>query len=693
MDIEKGSIYNLLNGQCQYIIPVYQRKYSWQANVQCARLWKDIVEMEKKKKKHHFVGSIVSIAEKKSVMGVQKQLIIDGQQRMTTLSILMVALRDFLKEQGAGEEVDNNITNMVLKNPSRKGDDAYKMLLTDTDRDIMIKLVDGVKIKEDEESLIYTNYLYFKQKVAEGTLTPDEIYESISKLDIVGIILDKDQGDEPQLIFESLNSTGMALSKSDLIRNFILMGLDNDTQKGIYNNYWKPFENYFPQQVQGDEDRMDKFFRDYLTVKLRQTVKFESIYEEFKNYAGNYELSTSEELAEDVMIYGDLYTNIMAEKKLPPSHQLLAPIFEEIRSLRMEVAYPFLIKVYRDFVDGVISVEDTAEIMRLTISYVVRRAICEIPTNSMNKTFATMQNNIRAGDYLNSIKAAFFFADTYKRFPNDEEFKAALCERNMYSIRISKYFLVKLENEGNKEPIPYVGYTTEHILPQNKNMRDEWKAALGENYAEIQANYLNTLGNLTLTRYNSEMGDKPFTEKLEVYKESAMHHLNKYVVQQTTWNESAIVERGKILSDCACEVWGAPKLDEETLKKYEPKEETVKQSYDINHYDFGNLFVKMLYDKLYEAIVKLEPQTKVEYKKLYIAFKLKTNFVDVVVQKSRLRLAVNLDFDEVYDPMGICQDVTDLGRWGNGDVEIGFDSLSMLDSVMEIVKQSIQKQK
>ena len=146
----------------------------------------------------------------------------------------------------------------------------------------------------------------------------------------------------------------------------------------------------------------------------------------------------------------------------------------------MEVAYPFLIKVYRDFVDGVISVEDTAEIMRLTISYVVRRAICEIPTNSMNKTFATMQNNIRAGDYLNSIKAAFYFADTYKRFPNDEEFKAALCERNMYSIRISKYFLVKLENEGNKEPIPYVGYTTEHILPQNKNMRDEWKAAAAD---------------------------------------------------------------------------------------------------------------------------------------------------------------------------------------------------------------------
>ncbi len=694
MDIEKGSIYNLLNGQCQYIIPVYQRKYSWQADVQCARLWKDIVEMEKKKKKHHFVGSIVSIAEKKSVMGIQKQLIIDGQQRMTTLSILMVALRDYLKEQGAGDDVDNNITNMVLKNPSRKGDDAYKMLLTDTDRDIMIKLVDGIKIKEDEDSLIYVNYLYFKQKVADGVLTPDEIYESISKLDIVGIILDKDQGDEPQLIFESLNSTGMALSKSDLIRNFILMGLDNDAQKRIYNNYWKPLEGFFPQQVQGEENRMDKFFRDYLTVKLGRNVKFDNIYEEFKDYAGNSELSTSEELAEDVMIFGDLYTNITTDRKtLPVNHQPLLPIFEEIRSLRMEVAYPFLIKVYRDFVDGLITIEETVEIMRLTIAYIVRRAICEIPTNSMNKTFATMKNSIQVDDYLNSVKAAFFFAETYKRFPNDEEFKAALLERNMYTIRISKYFYVKLENEDNKEPIPYVGYTTEHILPQNKNMRDEWKVALGENYAEIQAKYLNTLGNLTLTRYNSEMGDKPFSEKLEIYKESAMHNLNKYVVQQTTWNEGTIVERAKQLSARACDVWKAPILDHETIEKYKPKEETIKQSYGIEHYDFTNLYVKMLYEKLLDAIMQLEPKATIEYKKLYIAFKFRTNFVDVVVQKSRLRLSVNLDFDEVYDPSGICRDVSDLGRWGNGDVEIGFDSLSMLDSVMEIIKQAIDKQR
>ena len=624
-------------------------------------------------------------------MGVQKRLIIDGQQRMTTLSILMIALRDYLVEQGAGEEVEENI-NMVLKNPSRKGDDAYKMLLTDTDRDIMIKLVDKLPIGENEDSKIYTNYLYFKQKVAEGILTPDEVYESISKLDIVGIVLDRAQGDDPQLIFESLNSTGMDLSKSDLIRNYILMGLDNDEQKSIYNNYWKPFEKNFP--TQDGTDRMDRFFRDYLTMKKGVFIKFDTIYDVFKDFAENSEFSKQEELAEDIMTYGDLYTNITSEdKKLPLSQQALKPIFKEIRILRMEVVYPFLLKVYHDFSKGMITLDEFVRILKLTIAYVVRRTVCEIPTNSMNKTFTTLKNEIHPDDYLNSVEAAFFYLDTYKRFPDDKEFKECLCKRNMYSIRISNYMYVKMENEGNKETIPYEGYTIEHILPQNKNMRKEWKDALGENYEEIQAQYINNLGNLTLTKYNSEMGDKPFSEKLEVYKESAMHMLNKYVVQQTTWNKETIEERASKLAECACKAWEYPSMSEDIKAKYQKTEEPAQKGYDLSQYDFSNGLVEILYQKLHETILQVEPKAKVEYKKLYIAYKLKTNFVDIVVQKSRLRLAINLDFDEVYDPSGICRDVTDLGRWGNGDVEIGFDSLSMLDSVMEIIKQAIEKQK
>lgn len=484
----------------------------------------------------------------------------------------------------------------------------------------------------------------------------------------------------------------MDLSKSDLIRNYILMGLDNDEQKSIYNNYWKPFEKNFP--TQDGTDRMDRFFRDYLTMKKGVFIKFDTIYDVFKDYAENSEFSKQEELAEDIMIYGDLYTNITSEdKKLPLSQQALKPIFKEIRILRMEVVYPFLLKVYHDYSKGMINLDEFVRILNLTIAYVVRRTVCEIPTNSMSKTFTTLKNEIRPDDYLNSVEAAFFYLDTYKRFPDDKEFKECLCKRNMYSIRISNYMYVKMENEGNKETIPYEGYTIEHILPQNKNMRKEWKDALGENYEEIQAQYINNLGNLTLTKYNSEMGDKPFSEKLEVYKESAMHMLNKYVVQQTTWNKETIEERASKLAECACKAWGYPSISEDIKAKYQKTEETIQKAYDLSQYDFSNGLVEILYQKLHEAILQVEPKAKVEYKKLYIAYKLKTNFVDIVVQKSRLRLSINLDFDEVYDPSSICRDVTDLGRWGNGDVEIGFESLSMLDSVIEIIKQAIEKQK
>lgn len=692
MDIDKGSIYKLLNGQSQYVIPVYQRKYSWNADEQCARLWKDIVNMVKQKKQHHFVGSIVNVAETNSPMGLNKYLIIDGQQRMTTLSLLMIALRDYLIATGKDADADTSITNMILKNPNRKGEQAYKMLLTDTDRDVMIKLIDKFPIKENEDSKIYQNYLYFKDRVAEGVLTPQEIYESIAKLLIVSITLDKSQGDEPQLIFESLNSTGMDLSKSDLIRNFILMGLDNDEQISLYKNYWKPLEDFFPSE--GRSDKMDRFFRDYLVMKKStKEIKFGLIYEEIKEFASNSEFATSLELAEDLYKYGDLYTNIINDdKKLPAGETVLKPIFDEMRGLRMELTYPFLMRVYMDMRKGLLTVNDFIEILKIAISYVVRRSVCEIPANSFNKTFANMGKDINPDDYLNSVKAAFLLLDSYKRFPRNEEFTAALKERNMYKIRISKYIYVKLENYGNKEPITSTGYTIEHILPQNENMRDEWKVALGENYKEIQEKYINSLGNLTLTRYNSEMGDKPFNEKVEVYKESAMHNLNKYVSQQNTWNKETIEERTKQLAECSCKVWDIPYLSEEILNQYNPKDERPKQIFDINHYNFDNEFVKMLYDKLDEAIKEIAPKSKVEYKKMYIAYKLKTNFVDVVVQKSRLRLSVNLDFDEVYDPYNICRDVTDLGRWGNGDVEIGFDSLDMLDKIMEIIEQAIEKQ-
>ena len=695
MDVEKGNIFALLNRQNQYIIPVYQRKYSWRKEDQCARLWRDIVAMEQEDNKQHFVGSIVSVAIKSSLMGIQKCLIIDGQQRMTTLSLLMIALRDYLLENNYPDK----ITGFVLKNNKEyTGDEAYKLLLTEEDRAVMTNLIERRPLSaEDTESRIYQNYLYFKDRVASKVLTPDQIFESISRLTIVGIVLNNEQGDDPQLIFESLNSTGLDLSKSDLIRNYLLMGIDQEKQDKIYHNYWHPFEKQFIDKEEDERsDRMDRFFRDYLTMKKGSFVKFDGIYEAFKEYAiQKQDFDTIEELAEDIRTFGDLYTNIVSEQKqLPEEQAILQPLWAEIRSLRMEVAYPFLMRVYNDYQVGRITIEELAGIIRLTIAYVVRRAVCEIPTNSLNKTFATLKNNINYDDYFTSVKAAFYFLDSYKCFPDDSKFSADLSSRNMYSMRICKYILTKLENFQNKEPIQSANYTIEHILPQNKNMRPEWQKALGENYAEIHAKLVDTLGNLTLTCYNSEMSDRSFEDKKKVYRESAMHSLNKYVTEQDTWNQDRILARVDILAKEACNVWACPVLTAEEFEKYSPKEEqtATQQTYDISVYEF-NANTRMLYDRLLEAVMEVEPNTRVEYKKLYIAHKLRTNFLDVVVQNKRLRLAVNLDYDEVFDPKGICRDVTGLGRWGNGDVEIAYESVDKIPDILDIIKQAINKQK
>lgn len=689
MDPKKGSIYELLNGNTQFIVPVYQRKYSWLKDKQCSRLWKDIVEMEKSGKRQHFVGSIVNIAESKSPMGIQKYLIIDGQQRMTTLTILMIALRDHLKEN-PDEDVDpDTLTTMLLKNIGQKGDNRYKMMLTESDKDILIKLIDQSPISDTEDSNIYLNYLYFKQQIANSELAPQQIYESIAKLQIISITLDREDGDDPQLIFESLNSTGMDLSQSDLIRNFILMGISNDEQIDIYNNYWSPVEKTFPSETRSAD--LDTFFRHYLMMKTGHFVMKEEIYDEYKVYHNNAEFDNTKDFANDILQFGKCYTEITLADSIHPD---LNVIFSDINKLKMDVQMPFLMYVYNDFKNDRITKDELACILRMTEAYIVRRSICEIPTNSLNKTFITMRKSIDMKDYLNSLKMAFIKLDSYKEFPDNAKFAQAFKEKNVYKMRIANYLLVKLENHDNKEPISYEGFTIEHIMPQNQDLSEEWKTALGENWEEVHNTLLHRLGNLTLTKYNSEMSDKPFSEKIPVFEKSATHTLNQYVIKQSSWNGEKIEERTKNLITLALDVWKYPEVSEETVAKYSLEPEEASSKYSLDTYDLyvNDALTRMFFDKLNDAILALNPGIKREFKKLYIAYKYKTNVVDIIPQKAKLRLAVNMDFDEVNDPSGICKDVTNLGRWGNGDVEIGFDSLGKLDAVIDIIKQSLSKQ-
>ena len=686
MDARKGNIYEILNGNRQFLIPVYQRFYSWDID-QCKRLWNDIVEMQRKGKAGHFVGSIVNIAEQAMPTGVQKYMIIDGQQRMTTLTLLLLALRDYAIKNPSDTTINaRRIDNMLLKNEYESGDERYKLLLTETDRDILISLVEEKPISESIRSRLIENYNYFANKLADKEIQPAEVYESIGKLQIVNITLDR-AVDDAQAIFESLNSTGKELSESDLIRNYVLMGLEPSEQTYVYEHLWRPMEQLFIYETQGTV--MDAFFRHYLTMKLSRIPKQGRVYEEFKLYHLNCEFGTIRELCQDLLEYAKYYTNIVFKRN---SDTDLKKLYEDIIDLKMEVSYPFLLKIHHDCMEGLITSDELKEILRLCISYVLRRAICEIPTNSMNKTFATLKNYIRPDDYLNSVKAFFVMQDTYKEFPDNDKFEGAFENRDIYNMRARNYILSRLENFDNKAPIIIENYTIEHIMPQNKNLSLEWQADLGAEWQDVQKKYLHTIGNLTLTAYNSEMSDRPFLEKMDMaggFKESALR-LNKYVILQNKWNQKHIQERAKELAKKAESIWPYPTLTVAELAPYKVEEKAV-QKYSLETYDV-NVFTRILFESLDKRIMNLSPAVKKEYKKLYVAYKLDTNFVDIVFQKQRLRISINMKFSEINDPNGICKDITGMGRWGNGDVELFMEHQDELDQIMEIVKQSFDAQ-
>ena len=686
MDARKGNIYEILNGNKQFLIPVYQRYYSWDIE-QCKRLWNDIVEMQKKGKAGHFVGSIVNIAEQAMPTGVQKYMIIDGQQRMTTLSLLLLALRDYAIKNPEDTTINaRRIDNMLLKNEYESGDERYKLLLTETDRDILMRLVEEKPIPDDTRSKLLDNYKFFAGKIADKELQPAEVYESIGKLQIVNITLDRSV-DDAQAIFESLNSTGKELSESDLIRNYVLMGLEPTEQTYVYERLWRPMELLFVYETQ--DSVMDRFFRDYLTMKITRIPKQDRVYEEFKLYHLNCEFSTIRELCQDLLTYAKYYTDMVFKRSSNPA---LKSLYEDINDLRMEVSYPFLLKVHNDYAEGIISEDDLKLIIRLCISYVFRRSICDIPTNSLNKTFATLKNEIKPDDYVNSIKAFFVMRNDYKEFPDDDKFAAAFVSRDIYTMRSRNFILSHLENYGNKAPIIIENYTIEHIMPQNSSLSPEWQQMLGAKWREVQKTYLHTIGNLTLTAYNSEMSDHPFMVKMDMeggFKESALR-LNAYVVKLNEWNEQTIKERAALLADKAKQIWAYPDMTAAELAPYQTVEKPAER-YSLETYD-TNVFTKTLFEVLDRRIQNLSPDVKREFKKLYVAYKLDTNFVDIVFQKQRLRISVNMKFSEVIDPNGICRDITGIGRWGNGDVELYMEHTSDVDQIMEIVEQSYRLQ-
>lgn len=558
----------LLNTSRQFIVPIFQRNYSWQKN-QYEQLWFDILRASKfKEKQNHFIGSIVYIDMGTPAGRPQQLLLIDGQQRLTTISILLCAIKDYVQKFNLETKLINlaKIKNQFLYNSDEIDEDKYKLLLNVQDKETYIKLIDNTIFTVNKPATnIIKCYEFFYERIEDfikqdGQI--DEIYAGIFKLSLVSISLDKDS-DNPQMIFESMNSTGKDLSQTDLLRNYLLMDLTPEKQTRLYKTYWKPMEELFGEDIyKNDVNKFDYFIRDFLTLKsdTGYICKINNVYENFKRY---YLDNNCEKFAvlRDLFTYAKYYACI---DLLQEKDDELKLYWQEFKKLDSHVVYPFLLKLYDDYSRQILIKEDFKKILQVVISYLWRRAICEIPTNSLSKTFATLYQAVDKDDYVNSVIKAFVFKSSYKRFPSDYEVREKLQTKDIYHFRLRKYLLEALENYYHKEPIDLntANYTIEHIMPQNIEHNLSWQQMLGEDWQEVHSLYLHSLGNLTITGYNAEMSNKSFVEK--VNGESGFKHshlkLNESIAQSDVWNKKAIQRRTNILTDIILKIWKYPEF-------------------------------------------------------------------------------------------------------------------------------------
>ena len=694
MKAVEANFLKFIQNRNQFIIPIYQRTYSWTID-QCEQLWNDIVRVATHNEvPAHFIGSIVYIQnDVYQTSQIPRLMVIDGQQRIVTITLLLCAIKKHLQDHPSEESPPpQKILNYYLINPEENSDLRYKVILTQTDRDTIKNIVDEIPAETSNKSLHVTeNYAYFRSKLEKQTISIEKLFQGIQKLMIVDISLDKSH-DDPQLIFESLNSMGLELSQADLIRNFILMGQESDLQTRLYNTYWYPMEQDFGQV--GYTEWFDGFMRDYLTLKSPSgnIPRINEVYQEFKKYYSTKVEPTMEEVVSDIFTYSQYYTKFVLDKE--PDEDIRR-ILKDILTLRVDVAYPLLLEFYDEYKKNKLTKQDLLELLTLIESYVYRRVICGIPTNSLNKTFATFSRNVDRDNFVNGIKAKFATLDSYRRFPADEEFKQALLVRDVYNLRSRNYLLGKLENFNRKEKVNVDTYTIEHIMPQNENVSPQWQKELGEQWKEIHTKYLHTIGNLTLTGYNPELSDRPFIEKRDMkggFADSPIR-LNETLAKKQVWNEQEIISRAKEIADLSVNVWPKLSIPADEVEKYKSKfilKETPIFTLE-SHTDNLDPNILELFQQLRRRILNLDSSVIEEVKKIYVAYKISTNFVDIEPRKNKLILWLNIDFSEITDPRGVCIDVSNIGHHGNGDVQIEISDLKDIEYVMDLVGQSFLK--
>ncbi|GAA7372688.1 DUF262 and DUF1524 domain-containing protein [Helicobacter pylori] len=678
------------NQNNQFVIPIYQRLYSWEKE-QCEQLWDDIIKIGGNDKMNgHFIGSILYVLDGNTPSS--PLLIIDGQQRLTTITLLFIALRNHLSEEVKRKEKE---IESYLINSDKDGDKKFRLILSEFDRDTLLSLIDKDRRKPREPSLkIMENFKLFKEWIRKNTDKLETIFKGLKKLMIVWIALEKGK-DDPQLIFESMNSKGIELTQADLIRNYIIMETEVGKREDFYNQYWRAMEEDFKQSEKQSkrEDLFSKFVRHYLTIKTGKIPNEKRVYEAFKRYQQERGIET-EVLLQDLQKYCGFFCQIVFKKEADKD---LNKALSFLVDLERDVVYLLLLELYSDYSDGVLSKQDFIPIIDLTESYICRRAVCGIPSNGFNKFFPSFTKKIDKKQYLKSVEEHFGSLTGNQKFPNDFEFKDSFITKELYGRnktkkKETKYFLERLENFDTKEPVNTEECTTEHIMPQTLNL--EWERDLGENFQAIHEKYLNTIGNLTLTGYNQKYSNNSFQEKRDMekgFKQSPLK-LNQSLKDLESFGEEEIKKRANDLADWALKIWTYPKLDAETLEKYKPKKE--KKVYDLSSYKFGS-HSRELFDILRKEIKALDEKIAESFTKAYITYKFDTIFTSIVPSKDELTLMLKIEFSElqgeIKEKLKI-RDVSNIGHSCVGNIEVKLETKENIPYCLELIKQALEKQ-
>jgi len=544
----------------RYIIPVYQRKYDWKIE-NCNKLYEDLKKIIRNERSSHFFGSIVSqvVPDGSKI----EYHIIDGQQRLTTVTLLLLAMSNLVKEGRIHTEADDlnqQILQRFIIAPWAKKDDKIKLHPVRGDRPALEKLFGPVEDYERGSNLTI-NYQFFYDQILKEEVTIDELYDAIGKLEIISITLD--HGDDPQLIFESLNSTGLALQEGDKIRNYILMGMSPKDQEHYYDDFWTKIESATANDVSG-------FVRDYLSIKTLVTPTINNVYQAFKKYSEEAELPV-ENLLTDLLRYARHYEKLLTCKSGLNNKKLDDCIYR-LKRLEIVVTRPFFMEVLRLNQDKKLSVDEVLRIFEITENYLFRRNICEVPTNALNKIFLNLNKEIYRYDstpsnYVDKFIYALLSKRESGRFPDDTEFTEALETKAVYQMRskYKAYLFERLENFGtieSKDVYTHLDnsvYSIEHIMPQH--LTPAWVESLGPNAEEIHMTWLHRLANLTLTGYNPNLSNNPFADKRDAenggYKASGLR-MNQKIAQKDTWGLPELEERNAELLAYAKKIWSYP---------------------------------------------------------------------------------------------------------------------------------------